>query len=195
MGGGGGLYHLNTMFDSRTTSGHESDHTNTKSVDNKFHSVLDSDMLNNQSNNSFSSFESKSEVDVNLCKLPHKSITVCNFNAYIDALMYDNFDIDVYPDANHVSVMLQQAVQCPQWRGWLKGTSLQAHLTSSNHGGGLKNTNIDTNSYMKYDSNSVGSVQPGFKNDESNTVSHQANSYTDGVDTSLCRVDFTQYQC
>ena len=66
---------------------------------------------------------------------------------------------------------------------------------SSNHGGGLKNTNIDTNLHMKYDSNCVGSVRPGFKNDEGNTVSHQCNSYTDGADTSLCRVDFTQYQC
>ena len=72
------------MSDVRTIPGHEFDHTNTKSVDNKFHSVLGSDMLNNQSNNSFSSFESKSEVDVNVCNLPHKSNTVCNFNAYIN---------------------------------------------------------------------------------------------------------------
>ena len=86
------------------------------------------------------------------------SNTVCNFSAYIDALIYDNFDIAVYPDANDISVMLQQDVQCPEWRGWPKGTSLQAQLMSSNHGGGLKNTNINTNSYMKHDSNSIGSV-------------------------------------
>ena len=119
------------MSDSSTFSGHECDHTNTKSVDNKFHSVLGSDMLNDQSNNSFS-FESR--IDTNVCNLSHESNTVCNFNAYIDALLYDNFDIAVYPDTNDISVMLQQAAQCPEWRGWSKGTSLQAHLMSSNHG-------------------------------------------------------------
>ena len=152
------------MSDSRTISDHELDHTNTKSVDNKFHSVLGSDMLNNQSNNSFSSSESKSEVDASVCKVLHKSNTVCNFNAYIDALLYDNFDFAVYPDSNVVSVMLQQAIPCLGWREWLKGTSPQAHLMYTNLGGGLKNTNTETNkelSQVKYDGSSFGSVRPG----------------------------------
>ena len=41
-----GLYHLNSMPNSRTISDHEFDHTYTKLVDNKFHSVSGSDMLN-----------------------------------------------------------------------------------------------------------------------------------------------------
>ena len=87
------------MSDFRTIFDDELDHTYTKSVDNKLHSVLGSDMLNNQSNNSFSSHKFKSEVDVNVCNVPHKSDTVCNFNAYIDALLYDDFDFAVYPDS------------------------------------------------------------------------------------------------
>ena len=107
----GGSCNLNSMSDSRTISDQESDHTHTKSVEHRFHSVLGSDMLNNQSNNSFSSHKLKSEVDVNACKILHSN-TVCNFNAYIDALSYDDFEFAVYPDSYDVSVMLQQAVPC-----------------------------------------------------------------------------------
>ena len=94
----GGLYDLNCVSDSRTILDHEFDHTNFKSVDNKFNSVSGSDMLNNQSNNSVISCELKSEVNANTCSIPHKSNTVRNFNAYIDALLCDNFDFAVYPD-------------------------------------------------------------------------------------------------
>ena len=183
------------MSDFRAISGHEFDHTNTKSVDDKFHSVLGSHRLNNQSNSSFSSFEPRNKVDTNVCKLTHKSNTVRNFNAYIDALMYENFDIAVHSNVNDISVMLQQAVQYPEWSGWPKGASLQARLMSSNHGGGLKDTNIDTNLHVKHDSSYVGSVQPGSKNDGGDINSHHSNSYMSGDATTLCRVDFTQYHC
>ena len=151
------------MSDSRTIFDHEFDHTYTKSVDNKLHSVLGSDMLNNQSNSSFSCHKLKSEVDVNAFNVPHKSDTVCNFNAYIDALLYDDFDFAVYPDSYDVSVMLQQAVPCLGWRDMLKGTSPQARLTSTNPSGGLliSNTNTDTDnklSQLKSDGSSFGSV-------------------------------------
>ena len=55
-------------------------------------------MLNSQSNNSFNCNKIKSEVDVNVYSVNHKSDVVCNYNAYIDALLYDNFDFAVYPD-------------------------------------------------------------------------------------------------
>ena len=191
------MYDLNSVSDSRTILDHELDHTNFNSVDNKFNSVSGSDMLNNQSNNSFTYCELKSEVNVNVCNIPHKSNTVCNFNAYIDALLYDNFDFAVYPDSNVDSVMLQQAVPCPGWRDWLKGTSPQAHRMSTNHGGGLKDTNTDTNkeiSQLEHDGRSFGSVRPGVNTNWVNTVSHHINFNRDGAGISLCRVDFTQYQ-
>ena len=182
------MYDLNSVSDSRTILDHEFDHTKLfKSVDNKFHSVLGSDMLNNQSNNSFTSFESNSEVDVNVCKIFHKSNTVCNFNAHIDTLLYDNFDFAVYPDSNVVSVMLQQAVPCIGWRDWLKGTSPQAHRISTNLGGGLKDTNTDTNKeilQLEHDGCSFGSVRPGVSNNLANTVSHHINFNGDGAGTS-----------
>ena len=60
------------MSESRIISHHEFNHTYTKSVDNKLHSGLGSNMLNDQSNNSFSSHKLKHEVDVNACNAPHK---------------------------------------------------------------------------------------------------------------------------
>ena len=102
----------------------------------------------------------KSEVDVKARNVAHKSDTVCNFNAYIDALLYDDYDFD---DSHDVSVMLQQAVPCLGWRDLLKGTSPQAHLMSTNPGGGslISNTNTDTNnklSQLESDGSSFGSV-------------------------------------
>ena len=140
------------------------------SVDNELHSVLGSNMLNNQSNNSFSSHKFKSEVDVNVRSVPHKSDTVCNFNTYIDALLYDDFD-----DSYDVSVILQQDVPCLGWRDLLKGTSPQAHLTSTNPGGGslISNTNTDTNnkfSQLKSDCSAFESVRPGFESDSGHIV-------------------------
>ena len=154
-------------------------------------------MLNSQSNNSFSSHEFKSKVDVNDCKVLQEGNTVCNFNEYVDTLLYDNFNFSVYPDSYDVSVMLQQAVPCLGWRDWLTGTSPQAHLMSTNLGGALKNTNTDSNkklSQLEYDGSSFGSVRPAFRNNVANTVSHQINCDMDGAGTSLCRVDFTQHQ-
>ena len=49
-------------------------------------------------------------------------------------------------------------------------------------------------SQLEYDGSSFGSVRPASKNNVANSVSHQINCDMDGTGTSLCRVDFTQYQ-
>ena len=110
--------------------------------------------------------------------------------------MYDDFDFD---DSHDVSVMLQQAVSCLGWRDLLKGTSPQAHLMSTNPGGGslISNTNTDTNnklSQLESDGSSFGSMWPGLKSDIGYTVSHQIDCHMYGEGIPLCRVDFTQYQ-
>ena len=68
---------------------------------------------------------------------------------------------------------------------------------STNHGGGLKDTNTHTNkemSQMEHDGRFFGSVRPGVNTNWVNTVSHHIDFNRDGVGTSLCRVDFTQHQ-